>query len=403
MPDSLQRAVNRVLRSDNCSGCGACALLSRRITMALDDDGFMRPHVAPSADAERSARVEATAFRAVCPGVGVDAPVATAHEHPLFGRYVSAWQGAATDRATRTAGSSGGVLTALSEWLLTHGEAESVTSVKADPVRASRTVPVTIMSADEARRSAGSRYAPVAALAQWPGGAEAALVAKPCEVAAARALVRERGGVQPVMLSFFCAGTPSQQATDDLIMKLTNRPAASALAMQYRGNGWPGAFTVRTSDGDSAECSYEESWGMHLGRQLQWRCKICVDGTGMSADVAVGDLWDADEAGFPVFDEGEGNSVIIARTARGDAILRAAAQVGVVSIAPLRLDQAARVQPLQRQRRQALGGRLTGRVLAGKRVPRYHGYGVGKRTLRFLPANARAAVGTFLRSVGLRG
>ena len=39
----LDRAIDSVVRRQNCSGCGACTLLDPGLTMELDDAGFRRP------------------------------------------------------------------------------------------------------------------------------------------------------------------------------------------------------------------------------------------------------------------------------------------------------------------------------------------------------------------------
>lgn len=401
MVDRLSRAVRRVERNGNCSGCGGCTLISSRVEMALDDEGYMRPRVSGAPGAQDTA--ESRRFSRVCPGVRVDAPPQQAATHPVLGTYVSAWQGTAVDEEVRFAGSSGGVLTALSTWLVETGRARTVAGACAAADAPRLTVPVSITTREEAMRASGSRYAPVAALDGWSGEAADAISVKPCEASAARAYHQQTspGAEAPLMLSFFCAGTPSQHATDQLADTLIGQHS-QLRTLRYRGEGWPGEFRVESADGEVGTLSYADSWGAHLGRQLQWRCKICVDGTGASADIAVGDYWEADAEGFPVFDEGAGNSVVIARTQRGDEILRLASEAGVIAIAPLDIQRAIDVQPLQYQRRTALIGRLWGRRLAGRRVPSYRGYGLYALAVRHAGANARSLVGTWLRTMKLR-
>lgn len=402
MSGRLESAVNRVVRSGNCTGCGGCALVSDRIELGLSDDGFVRPRVLgeSSFDEARDER-EASTFRSMCPGIGLVARrTVDQRQHPILGRYVEAWQGWALDDEVRQAGSSGGVLTALSEWLVASGRAPAIRAAGSSVAQPTRTVAVRIMSREEALASAGSRYAPVANAANAGGGEP--LVGKPCEVASLRNLVAAAGEVDaPILLSFFCAGTPSQLATDRLIEELGGRPS-SVTELKYRGDGWPGAFKFRTAEGGTGEMSYQQSWGKRLGRELQTRCKLCVDGTGEDADISVGDYWESDDDGFPVFDDALGNSVVIARTNRGAQLLREAVDEGVLWLAPVDLDDVARVQPLQTLRRRTLIGRLAGRALGGKPIPRYRGYGLIRLLVGDIAGNAKAAIGMFTRTVGLR-
>lgn len=393
MADALERAVRSVVANDNCTGCGGCTLVSGRISMRLRGEGWMRPVVAPGTSA--GARDEARRFRAMCPGVRLDAPTAeTGTAHPTFGRYVSAWRGQAIDAETRAAGSSAGVLTALSTYLVSDGRARAVRGVAMDPAAPTRTVPVRIMSRDEALGASGSRYAPVSTLDGFDQSYDA-IVAKPCEISALRRLGAV-GAEAPLTLSFFCAGTPSHRATRSLIAKLGVDPD-DAEALRYRGNGWPGEFTV-TAGGSSVGISYDDSWGKHLGRDLQWRCKVCPDGTGEDADVAVGDFWRADEKGYPLFDDADGESVVIARTRRGHDLLMAAASAGVIALSEVDLDDVDRIQPLQRARKRTVAVRQLARVLTFKRVPRYRGYGFLARAAQHPRLALKTFLGTLVRS-----
>ncbi|WP_232821997.1 hypothetical protein, partial [Desertihabitans aurantiacus] len=76
---------------------------------------------------------------------------------------------------------------------------------------------------------------------------------------------------------------------------------------------------------------------------------------------------------------------------------RAAVAAGVLTVAPLDVDALAGVQPFQRQRRSTLVGRGIGSRLAGRRLPRYRGFGLWSLAVRRLRANIRAGRGTFRR------
>ncbi|MCV7151161.1 Coenzyme F420 hydrogenase/dehydrogenase, beta subunit C-terminal domain [Mycolicibacterium pyrenivorans] len=398
----LEREVQRVLANDNCTGCGVCALISDRITVNLDSQGFCRPTVNGSESRDKD-ESEATTFTRVCPGVSLHAPSPEGkRRHPVFGSYVEAWQGWAVDPEFRHAGSSGGVLTALSCWLMSSGRAREVAGCGMSAIQPTRTVPLRITSREEALAAAGSRYAPVSN--SLSGQNCEAFIGKPCEVSGRRRLASNTAsahGQSPVLLSFFCAGTPSQHATEDLARALGAEPS-DVTSLRYRGDGWPGEFEVRTIDGAVRTMSYEDSWGKNLGRRLPLRCKLCADGTGEDADIAVGDFWATDAKGYPAFDNADGNSVIIARTQRGAELLLAAADQRILTLNPVNLESVAAVQPLQAERRRTLAGRLAGRRLAGYRVPRYRGYNLLQQLALHSAANLRAAAGTFSRSTGLR-
>lgn len=402
--DPLQRAVAKVLNNDNCSGCGGCALVSERITIKLSQDSYMRPTLAPprSGETKVEAKTQARTFRAMCPGIRVTAPkLPNQKQDSTFGAYSSSWVGWATDSEIRHAGSSAGVITAFTNWLVETQRSTAVAASQQDPDNPRRTVPLKIISREAAIKAAGSRYAPVANLpiVTTSDFNTHAVVGKPCEATALAQLCNTLKiplEDRPITVSFFCAGTPRQSATDS-IAKLMEVPFDEIASLKYRGDGWPGMFKISLTNGDSRTMSYDESWGTHLGRTVQWRCKLCVDGTGGHADIAVGDYWEVDGRGYPVFENADGRSVVIARTPRGERLLREAVEDGVLEMSPLDLTLVAAVQPLQVDRKQTLAARLLGRKLAGMRTPRYSGYGL-VRLAATSKRSLRAAAGTFVRT-----
>ena len=386
---NIDAAIDDVVRNDLCSGCGACCQLDPGLAMELDSNGFARPQrVATTPEAADESVVRS--FDHVCPGRRIEVPHRPGQrEHPTMGRYLEAWTGWSRNPEIRHRGSSGGVITALVAWQV--GRGRSATAATASPHDPRRTVDVAITSREEALATAGSRYAP-ASLARVPAR-DGVTVGKPCEIAALRQLDTSGGETErPLYLSFFCAGTPSQAATDRLVEEVGCGTTAID-DLWYRGRGWPGRFTV-VAEGEQHSLSYEESWGAHLGRSLQWRCKICPDGVGELGDITAADFWEADEGGYPTFSEQDGRSAVIVRTEYGRQILREAIEDGVLEVVPLDLDDLAKVQPLQVTRRSTLLGRLAASRLSGRSTPRYQGMPLSRLAL----SNVRAVVRAFRAS-----
>ena len=397
----LDTAIRRVVQRNACIGCGLCTRLDTSLRLELDADGFLRPHRtgADGVVADDARR----RFEEACPGCRVAAVRPRgSRRHPTMGSSFGVWEAWANDETVRWRGSSGGALTALHGWLLDSGRSSRIASAAVGP-EPRRTVPVTITTKAEALAAAGSRYAPVGILAEPDLGSAGAITAKPCEIAAIRALgtsARPEGvsngdtaEADQILLSFFCAGTPSQRGTDELLAMLGVGPDESLDDLWYRGRGWPGRFTLRRADGD-ASLSYEESWGDVLGPATHWRCKVCADGVGESADVVAADFWRVDERGYPVFTEGPGSSALIARTRRGLEVVLAAEAAGVIVLRPIRMSELANVQPLQQKRRRSLFGRLLGSRLAGVPGPRYRGFRLWAFAVAHPRLNLRAARGS---------
>lgn len=401
--DVFRRELAKVVETDDtCSGCGGCTLVSDRVTMQLNAEGHLRPRV-DSVDVPRSVAVEERRkFRQVCPGRIVKGyREKNGGFHPVFGPYVSAWQAIACDPEVREKGSSAGVLTALSIFFRTSDLSPGTVCAAQGVADPSTTQQIIATTKEEMIDSAGSRYAPVSTIANLPTRGGETVVGKPCEISAFRQHAESQGiGLEEMspMLSFFCAGTPSQDATTDLVKYLGVRPE-SVTGVRYRGNGWPGDFVAQDSFGNVGTASYEEAWGAHLGKRLPWRCKLCPDGTGGAADIAVGDFWEADHRGFPVFEDSSGRSVCIARTARGHGWLMAAEHAGVIRLVPVDLDEVSRIQPLQADRKRTLVYRYLGRMMAGKRVPRVVGHDLWRCTTARPLVALKALLGTLRRSL----
>ncbi len=394
---SLDRRIAVVLAREACSGCGACTLLDQGLEMRETDEGYLRPTRRSSGDTPNGAAED---FAAICPGVAVTRiTTESASTNDALGASHGVWKAWATDPAVRHAGSSGGVLTALSSWMVATGRAVRSTGAAEGP-DPRRSVPVSITTRAEALAAAGSRYTPVAAAGNpdvlQPGSV---VVGKPCEANAVTALSRRRGRSvddSPIVLSFFCAGTPSAHATDTLLEQLGVARETPVDSLRYRGDGWPGDFAARAGS-KAVQAPYDVSWGRVLGPTTQWRCKICPDGVGESADIVAADYWAIDDHGYPSFADGAGDSALIARTRRGLEIVLAAHSAGVLDLEPIEMDSLAAVQPLQRSRRATLAARMLGAWFAGRPPPRYSGFGLVQQSLAHPRVAIRAGRGAFRR------
>lgn len=374
-PVPISPALARVARGDLCAGCGACAgIAPGKVAMQITPPGFLRPNqTAPLTASEEAA------IAAVCPGLGQVVQADGRTDPVLWGPYVQMVTGWASDAQVRHAGSSGGVLSALATYLLASGRVTGVLQTAADPGFALGNAAVISRDGAQVLAAAGSRYAPSApleGLAQIIArGQPLAFVGKPCDAAALRALARRDAQVAqtfPVILSFFCAGVPSHAGGAAVLAALGTTLDATA-AFRFRGNGWPGQATATLHDGTARAMSYNDSWGKILSKHVQHRCKICADGTGVAADITCADAWETDAAGYPLFGDRPGVSLIVARTALGAEILAQAQAAGVIVTQAFDPADLAAIQPGQRERRRALAARLAALRLLGRPVPHYTG------------------------------
>jgi coenzyme F420 hydrogenase subunit beta len=314
--------------------------------------------------------------------------------------------GHSADPALRLAASTGGALSALLVHLIETGEVDEVLQTGADPALPIANRSTCSRTPAEVLANAGSRYAPSAPLADLEpllaSERRFAFVGKPCDVAGLRALAARDSRVEerfPYVLSFFCAGVPSLSGAREVLAHL-GVAEADLSGFRYRGDGWPGHATATRRDGRKARMSYADSWGGILSRHVQFRCKICPDGTGGFADVVCADAWETDEKGYPVFAERDGVSLVVARTARGMALVRSAASASALVLSPFDPAALTAIQPGQTQKRRYLLARLLALVLLRRPVPRYRGFHLVRNARHAgLRANLRNLLGTLRRGL----
>lgn len=124
-------------------------------------------------------------------------------------------------------------------------------------------------------------------------------------------------------------------ATDRLLDRLGVPKDGRLVDLRYRGRGWPGLMQAAWIDAegtrhDSDAIPYAEGWGHILQSDRRRRCRVCADHTGAFADISVGDPWHTPPEGRT----DPGRSLIVARTARGQAFIQAAIVAGALVAEP---------------------------------------------------------------------
>lgn len=316
-----------------CMGCGACKWACPNQAISLKDiiDKGIRPFVDDSKCEKCGKCVE------VCPGVSL--------EHKQFpdgvieqlkngwGPILEIHEGYACDENIRFAGSSGGVATALALYAIEQAGFKGVLHIKVSPDNPIENIPTFSTSRDEILRTTGSRYAPAAPCQGFDyiknAHGKCMFIGKPCDCAALRKACEmdtELAANVGLVVSIFCAGTPSTAGTVAVLKAMGIDDLKDVKTFKYRGEGWPGMAKVETArplaaeslggnviinqDG-SREMTYAETWGRILSKHGQLRCRLCPDSTGEFADIAVGDPWYRDTTGDL------GRSLILVRTVCG--------------------------------------------------------------------------------------
>lgn len=398
----MPSTAEQVVKSGLCAGCGACAHVAPgKVAMAVSDEGFLRPVVKQAVT-----RDEDEIVADVCPGARMVQDPDGREDHVLWGPINTVRKGFSAVPSLRWRASSGGILSALLTHLLDTGQVDRIIQTAAsNVVPIANTTRISVTREDIAD-AAGSRYAPSAPLADLEvalsAEGKAAFVGKPCDVAALRALARCDPRIDetiPFMLSFFCAGVPSLAGAHKIIETM-GLNVDEVSSFRYRGNGWPGNATATTTDGRTHMMSYDDSWGKILTQHLQFRCKICPDGTAGFADVACADAWTCDEKGYPTFAEQDGLSLVVSRTARGEALVRDCMEAEAISVHTVSVEAIAAMQPGQLRRKRFAFARLVAFGFVRGGGPKFVGFNLrAAAKTAGLARNLRDFAGTCRRLV----
>ncbi len=361
-----------------CIGCGLCQAVAgpQRVAVTKSSSGYLHPTVVGPLD-----HATVDVIYDVCPGTRVDG----LPEHLVdddtkidnvwgpWRRIVRAW---AAEPAVRFEGSTGGVLTALGQYLLSSERVDAVLHVRASTEEPTFGEAVLSFTEADVLAGAGSRYGPTAPLLTineaLDRGKTLAFIAKPCDIAALRNLARHDRRVDELVrywLTPVCGGFGAPSFTANFVKGLDVDPE-ELTDFRYRGRGCPGP-TVATTAEASHERHYLDYWGDDsTSWVLPWRCRICPDGIGDSADLAVSDTW---PGGSPTRQESvddPGTNAVVARTVAGQQLLEAAEADGAVVIEyDVTPDDMSIYQPHQMHKKYAVDARFKALGDAGRIVP----------------------------------
>jgi coenzyme F420 hydrogenase subunit beta len=370
-------SLEEIVEGGLCIGCGLCQGVAGRdkIQIILTPEGRERPVARRALDAATLERINA-----ICPGTRVEGAQPEARSERathdvVWGSAEELAIGYAGDPQLRYRASTGGVLTALGQFLLTSDRAKFILHVGSSHAEPLRTGARVSFDAASVLEGVGSRYGPAAPLVDFTALLDRAepfaLIAKPCDIAAVRNLSRIDSRVDRYLryaLTFICGGASDLTKSEEVVSEFGIREDELSL-FRYRGYGNPGPTRLETKDGRVFELSYQDMWEDEATWRIQPRCKICPDAIGESADLAASDVW---PGGGPT-GEDEGFNGIIVRTERGLELYRAALAAGAI-VETRRVDfrDFDEFQPHQVRKKRAVWARLAGMRAAGRAVPETH-------------------------------
>jgi coenzyme F420 hydrogenase subunit beta len=364
-----------------CVGCGLCYDVCDKDAIELKN--IKSKGIRPIVDNSKCS-TECRCL-SVCPGYSVDAalveniPRNGDESELIFGPVLEIWEGYASDPDIRYAASSGGAVSALALYCLEKENMDFALHAGINPKNPLENVTVASKSREELLSHTGSRYAPASpcdslSLIEDSEG-QCVFIGKPCDTAAVTMARKQNAQLDSklgLVLTFFCAGAPSTNGTIEVI-KGMDIETDDVNYLRYRGNSWPGSFTVSFDQGKREKSiSYMDSWG-ELQKYRQFRCYLCPDGLGQIADISCGDAWHTYKEG----NNDPGNSLILVRTERGRQILHDAQESGYLELNPSNSAAVIAAQGLI-YRKPEIFGRLLSMRMFFIPIPLYNGFSLFK-------------------------
>jgi len=305
-----------------CIGCGLCQSIAGKdkIEVSMSPKGRLEPKEVTKISPEIFDKI-----LKVCPGVIVEGlpkeQVDTNTSHNLvWGYYLSLCYAWSTDEKVRFESSTGGLLNGLSIYLLESKKVKFILHTAADPKKPMRSLSKISYNKEElVGGESRSRYGPAAPLDKFHEALDLnqpfAFVGKPCDISAIRLLSKTDSRVNKLckyLLTLVCGGFAEFTKAQDFIESFKVKEDELSI-FRYRGFGNPGRMYIKTKDGREYDREYNSFWGEESTWRVPFRCKICPDAIGESADVAALDTW---RGGSPK-GEDEGFNAAIVRTKKG--------------------------------------------------------------------------------------
>ena len=378
-----------------CIGCGLCHS-EYGVKFEQDEKGYLKINDTLSLECQHF-------IQQVCPIMGA-AYIDNSHKD-IWGERIGVYEGFSNNKDIRKKASSAGVVTTLGLYLLDKGLIDGVIHIGADEKVAYKTKTVVSFDEKSLTENCGSRYC---ISSPWYNlkniinpDKKYMAVGKPCDITALRH-AKERFHLYDniiYLVSFFCAGLPSDRANKNLLKELgCNETECTDL--RYRGNGWPGYTTATDKNGVEHQLEYSKAWGGILGRDIHRFCRLCIDGIGLNSDIVCGDLWYLDKDN-PDFSERDGRNIIISRTPAGDALLEQVASDGYITCREWdHLEDLKKIQKYQYTRRATMKAKILANKLLFRKVPDYNRKMISKYS-KMIPFSERRKVflGTIKRIV----
>jgi coenzyme F420 hydrogenase subunit beta len=321
--DVFARLKNEIVETGLCTHCGTCAGLSDgAIVMHRTDRGPV------PIESEAFSQMENETALLACPGYGVDYPSLWQwlYNHKpdnyLLGNFQKIFLGYSKNEAIRRGASSGGVITHALIHLLETKLIDGAVVLRHGHPEPWLSSPAIVKTKDDLIAASQSVYIPspvntiLGEMQAFDG--KLAYVGLPDQVASLRRLQQlGHPGAMKVqyVLGPYVGTSMYLGAIESFLRSNGVKSLQEILELRFREGEWPGYLQIKTRSGKVIR-SKKFYYNYLIPFYLTTSSLLSVDFTNELTDLSVGDAWHPDlEA------QGEGFSIVIARTPEGKALM----------------------------------------------------------------------------------
>lgn len=345
----MSETIKSVVDKNLCSGCGTChgVCPAGAIHLEFSTLGRLLPII------DEAKCLKCGLCLNVCPGIGLSETMNNAFDPQLMGHVESALFAKSSDKSIFDNAQSGGAVTATLAFLFDQGRIDAALVVGQEQQKAQYRV---VTSKQELFDCQSSQYTPVdlnSALPELATYAHVAVVGLPCHIEGivkTKELFPERYANLDYLLGLICGGVLAQSCVEVVkdigqkkigpfnndsrifwrLRKYSTYKDAKIAFVDHQGS-------VKTMDNNiRLSCK---------GHLTPPRCRLCLDKMNQFCDIAFGDSW-----GITGNDTKGGGNVVIARTAKGQALVDELLANGTLIGRPCPVSEIAKGQHLAQKR-----------------------------------------------------
>lgn len=341
-----ERSIDKlksIMNSDLCTRCGSCVGLSGGSIVFTDREGQYKPKVISEPE-----EILAKRLLNACPGKDFNFKFyrekfyANAPEfHPYTGPVYSLCIAHSTVPSIRSAGASGGMISAMLIWLLEKGKIDGavVTGMSEDEPWLTKSFIAT--STDEIISAAQSKYIITSVNEILPEmesfEGNLAYVGLPPQVQSIRKLQAANDpSVKNIKYIFgpFYGNTLHFSSIRSFLRSYNIKDYQNISKLYFRYGEWPGNMRVEMKDGRIVQLPKFHA-NYLIPFHIMTNSLLCTDLSNEFTDISGGDAW------APVYEErGKGFSLVIARSVVGQWILDEMQKEGLISMNPISINEA---------------------------------------------------------------